>query len=147
MIFYRHRQIGTLMLLTLGFAVALVAVAFFLIPVFSLVPIVILVILFISILSFWSLTVQLDEETLDISFGVGLFRKRYRTNDIANSMIVRNPWYYGWGIKLTRYGWLYNVSGLDAVQVEMKDGRRFRIGSDDCQGLSEAIRQLLPTDN
>ena len=46
----------------------------------------------------------------------GLIRRRIRIADIRSAAAVRNRWYYGWRLRLTPHGWLYNVSGLNAVQ-------------------------------
>jgi hypothetical protein len=56
---------------------------------------------------------------------------------------VRNKWWYGWGIRLTPHGWLFNVGGLDAVELELASGRKFRIGTDEPQGLLNAIRTAM----
>ncbi len=40
-------------------------------------------------------------------------------------------------------GWLYNVSGTDAVELKMKNGKRYRIGTDVPGELAEAIRQAI----
>ncbi len=37
------------------------------------------------------------------------------------------------------WGWMFNVSGLDAVDIELKDGGRFRIGTDEPEELVRAI--------
>ena len=47
------------------------------------------------------------------------------------------------GIHLTPYGWLYNVSGFDAVAITLRDGKRFALGTDDSHGLVEALRRLI----
>jgi hypothetical protein len=70
-----------------------------------------------------------------------LIRRRFRVEDIHHARIVRNPWYYGWGIRLTPHVWLFNVSGLDAVELELRDNHNFRIGTDDPQRLVKAIQQ------
>jgi hypothetical protein len=54
-------------------------------------------------------------------------------------------WWYGWGIHLTPYGWLYNVSGFDAVAITLRDGRKFALGTDDPHGLVDAIRRYTST--
>jgi hypothetical protein len=36
---------------------------------------------------------------------------------------------------------MFNVSGLDAVELELISGKRFRIGTDHPEGLETAIRQ------
>ena len=38
-----------------------------------------------------------------------------------------------------RNGWMYNVWGLDAVQLELQSGKSFRIGTDDPDGLVAAL--------
>ena len=70
------------------------------------------------ILLFGSLTVELDGERLRLSFGVGLIRRSFPLSMIRRVETVRNRWYYGWGIRWTPHGWLFNVSGFDAVQME-----------------------------
>jgi hypothetical protein len=47
------------------------------------------------------------------------------------------------GIHLTPYGWLYNFSGLDAVAITLRNGRKFELGTDDPQGLVDAIRRFI----
>lgn len=54
---------------------------------------------------------------------------------------MKNPWYYGWGIRLPPHGWLFNVSGLDAVEIELAFGRTFRVGTDRPGELAEAIQK------
>ena len=49
----------------------------------------------------------------------------------------------GWGIHLTPYGWLYNVSGFDAVAITLRDGREFAFGTDDPDGLTAGIRDPI----
>jgi len=48
---------------------------------------------------------------------------------------VRNHWYYGFGIRKVPNGWMYNVSGLDAVELHLTSGKVFRIGTDDVDQL------------
>jgi hypothetical protein len=51
---------------------------------------------------------------------------------------VRNPWYVGWGIRMGPSGVVWNVSGLDAVELALSE-KRFRIGTDEPEALVEAI--------
>ena len=86
---------------------------------------------------------SINEEYLKIKFGYGIFRKRYLLKEIASVKIVKNHWYYGWGIKYwaPRRMWVYNVSGFDAVEIEMRNGRVKRIGTDEPRKLEQAIQQ------
>lgn len=87
------------------------------------------------------LTVEINEQFLVCRFGVGLIRKSFALRHIEDAKAVRNRWYYGWGIRWTPYGWLFNASGLDAVQIQMSSGKSYRIGTDEPAQLLRAIEQ------
>lgn len=92
---------------------------------------------------FSTLTVVVRDQVLHISFAPGLIRRRIPLERIRAVRVVRNPWYYGWGIRLTPSGWLWNVSGLRSVEVQFESGGRFRIGSDEPDALANALRRDL----
>ncbi len=94
---------------------------------------------------FSSMTVTIEDDILIIRFGLPIVRKKLVLSEIESCEIVQNPWYYGWGIRRIPRGWLFSVSGRSAVEVVMKSGKRYRIGSDAPEGLVAAIRQY--TDN
>lgn len=93
----------------------------------------------ISVL-FTSLTTRVGDGFVEVRFGPGPIRRRIALSEIASADEGRNRWYWGWGIRLTPQGWMWNVHGLSAVQLELADGRRFRIGTDDPERLSAVIR-------
>lgn len=97
--------------------------------------------------SLTTLTVSISDGYLRLKFGYGIFRKEFVLSDIVSAKSVRNPWYVGWGVRLwlrpTR--WIYNVSGLDAVEITLKNGKIYRIGTDEPAKLSAAISTSLPT--
>lgn len=88
---------------------------------------------------FHALTVEVDGKEVRLRFGGGLIHRRIPREDIVGVEIVQNKWWYGFGIRLTPHGWLWNVSGLDAVELTFKSGKRFRIGTDEPQRLAEAL--------
>jgi len=90
-----------------------------------------------------SLGVEVDEALVRIKFGVGLIRKSFQLEEIKSCRPVRNRWWWGWGVRLIPGGWLYNVSGLDAVELVMKNGKIFRIGTDEPRVLTEFIQARL----
>jgi len=96
-----------------------------------------------------TLTVSLDNDTLRIRFGpVGLIRKSWPLAEIASVTAVTNPWYYGWGIRWTPRGPLYNVlSGYGAVEILLCSGKTFRIGTGEPESLKLAIEQALHNRN
>ena len=102
-----------------------------------------LILVLIALMTFTTLRVQVDHRTIRIRFGLGVFRKDFPLSEIETCRVVRNPWYYGLGIRYTPRGWLYSVSGLSAVELEMKNGKHCRIGTDDPSGLASAINEAL----
>ena len=56
-----------------------------------------------------------------------------RTNrhaDIVSATPVQNSWWHGWGIRFISGGSMYNVAGLEAVELLLASGKKFRIGTD-----------------
>lgn len=93
-------------------------------------------------LLFWKLTITIDNEILRASFGIGLIRKTVPVANIVACEPIRIRWWWGWGIHLTPYGWLYNVSGFDAVVIGLRNGSRFCLGTDQPNELVAAIRRV-----
>jgi len=91
--------------------------------------------------SFVTLQVIIDGEYLRIKFGFGIFQKKFSLNDIMSVKTVKNHWYYGWGIRIWLWPkmWIYNVSGFDAVEIKLKNGKTYRIGTDEPQKLEQTI--------
>jgi hypothetical protein len=141
---YHHTQIGYVSLVALGAGVLLL-IGLILANGFEGVGLVVLLILAVCLVMFATLTVKIDEEALTIRFGPGPIQKRFRLADISSCRVVKNPWYYGWGIHLTPSGWLAqrNVSGFWAVELQMKNGQKYRLGTDDPEGLVQAVQDRL----
>lgn len=95
--------------------------------------------------SFSTLSVFIDEPFVKIRFGFGIFRKKFALNEIASVKKVRNHWYYGWGIKRWFFPkmWIFSVSGFDAVELTMKNGKIYRIGTDEPEKLEAALKQVV----
>jgi hypothetical protein len=101
------------------------------------------VILAISLVLFHSLTLRVSRDGVSFAFGPGLIRKKIPLSDIESARAVKNHWYHGWGIKKISGGWLYNVSGFDAVELLHKNGRKTRIGTDEPKNLLAAINSAI----
>jgi hypothetical protein len=94
---------------------------------------------------FYRLTTTISEEWIIVSFGIGIISKRIKISRIKKVSVVKNPWYYGWGIRFIPNGMLYNMSGSDGVELTFKDtGRILRIGSANAVRLKEEINKRLP---
>lgn len=143
---YRHTQPGTVVRLVLGASVLLMAILSFGLRE----ELVALVILFVCMLlmavlmwAFGSLTVVVEEDVIRVWFGPGWIGKRIPLQLVHGAMPVRNKWWWGLGLRHYGKGWLWNVSGLDAVELHL-DGDRFtRIGTDDRTALAVAIAERI----
>lgn len=138
--YYRHAQTGWI---TIGVLLSVsVFLAFMLSIDFNWIGVAVLVALFICLLLFYKLTVVVDDECIHVRFGIGPIGKRFLLKDIDSCKVVKNPWYCGWGIRWVGC-WVYNISGFDAVELRMKNGRRYRIGTDEPAELENIIRQHI----
>ena len=140
MVRYSHRQIGWVTLTAMAAGLVIVGTALVSADE-TWVALAVLVLLVVAMVTYSSLTVTIADNTLEVRFGPGLIRRAYRVADIESSGAVRNPFYYGFGTRMTPHGWLYNVSGLDAVEVEFNTGKKIRIGTDEPQTLDAAIQE------
>lgn len=139
---YKHTQIGYLMIFIIGAGLYLL-LNFFFFHGFNILFVAVFVMLAVCLVLFAVLSVNVDSRDVSLRFGIGVIRKKFPVTGIETAGVVRNPWYYGWGIRKTPDGWLYNVSGLLAVELLMKSGEKYRIGTDDPLGLLNAIEAVI----
>lgn len=107
--------------------------------VIAVVVAVTLIAVIIAIASVMRVTVT--DEDVTVAFGRGWPHKRIDREDILSHRPVRNSWILGWGIRWFPGGTMWNVWGLDAIELELATGRRFRIGTDDVEGLTMALQR------
>lgn len=88
-----------------------------------------------------SLTIRIDDAALRFHFGLGWPRKSVPLEDIDTVEVTRTTFWEGWGVHRTRRGWLYNVSGYDAVLLRRRDGSSLLVGSDEPRRLKAAIER------
>jgi len=133
---YQHTQKAKLILISVGaIGAVFVILGWILHPaLFVVVPILLL-----TGWVFHSLTVEVADGELRWCFGPRLIRKRVPLAEIGIVKVVRTSTFEGWGIHYSRFGWLYNVSGRDAIAITLKDGKRFALGTDEPNKLAEAL--------
>ena len=93
--------------------------------------------------TFARLSVRISDDAVTVAFGLGLPRRTIATERILATRTVRNKWYAGWGIRYIRTGWMWNVWGLSAVELDLAGGRHFRIGTDRPDELAAAISRRI----
>lgn len=101
-------------------------------------------IIILTYLLFYGLTITIADKQITVSFGIGLIRKNIQLSQIKNVETVKNPWYYGWGIRFIPKGMLYNINGLDGIELKFNDTDKvIRIGTKDSMKLRQEIEKRL----
>jgi hypothetical protein len=139
---YDHTQFSVLFTTLFGFLVLLM-LFLMLVTGFRFISVFLFIFFVACLITFTTLTVQVDAERVRLYFGVGAPRKTLPLQEIQNLRVVQNSPLLGWGIHWFPFGWIYNVGGFEAVEIELKDGRRLRIGSDEAEALARAIENAL----
>jgi hypothetical protein len=135
---YRHTQIGyvTLVATAVG-AIGLASITVRHHHPVLWVGVVLLVLLGVL---FSSLTIEVTDGELRSHFGPGFWRKHWALEDVADADVAPIRSWEGWGIRFTTRGMLYDVAGTRSIEVCLRSGRRFRLGTDEPERLLTAIR-------
>ena len=139
---YHHTQFGRVIIISLIVSAGLAAPLLALSGQGYLIPVVVVVGAIAGSL-FSTLTIEIKDGELLFWFGIGLIRKRMSLSAVASCKSTTTSILSGWGIHLTLRGWLYNVSGFNAVEITLKSGKRFLLGSDEPNTLCAAINNEL----
>ena len=143
MVRYEHTQRATVVVISLLAGAAFLLFLQTLVPAPRFLVLPVTGILLFCAFLFSSLTIRITDRALCWHFGPGLIRKQVPLSEIEWAEPTRIRFVWGWGIHLTPRGWLYNVSGLGAVAVRLKGGKRFLLGTDEparlCRALSLAL--------
>jgi hypothetical protein len=135
---YRHKQFGFVINTALFMCILLVL--FLTYGKFQPILIEVPVLLIVALALFYSLSIEIHDNALTCRMGIGLIQKRILLSEIQQARAVQNPWYAGWGIHwLPGQYWIWNVSGLRGVELTLKNGKRFRIGTNEPESLVHAI--------
>ena len=92
---------------------------------------------------FSRLTVTVTNEAIVSAFGFGWPKHTESPSDVISAQAVRNRWIHGWGIRKISGGWMYNVSGYDAVELSLRSGKNFRLGTDEPSTLEATLALVI----
>jgi len=136
---YANVQLGYVLTLIFVALISLAAVFFssgkINLPIFGLITLSCL----IPLVLFSTLTSRVTKSHLEWHFSLGFLKRSVPLEQIVKWEQVRNKAWWGLGIRLTPVGWVYCVSGLDAVAMKFSNGKKIRIGTDDPDGLVKAL--------
>lgn len=93
-------------------------------------------------LSFQTLTVKCDDETLDVHYGpINLFGTRIQLSEINDVRPGQSSWIDGWGIHFIPFrGWTLNLWGFECVEIQ-RGKNTIRIGTDDSHLLARHLQE------
>ncbi len=98
-----------------------------------------------AVLSFlWmlKLTTEMDSDSIIINFFPVVNKKIY-WSDIQSFQIVDYGFVGGWGIRLwTKYGTVYNTKGRKGLAIELKNGKKYCIGTQKEAELKEFLKAI-----
>ena len=143
MIRYEHTQRGTVVQIALLIGAAVCFALTQLVPAPPFVAPMVLVVCAICAYMFSSLTIQVTDRALHWCFGPGMFRKEVALTEIKTAEVTRTRLLEGWGIHKTSRGWLYNISGFDAVLITLHSGKSILLGTDEPIRLRSAILRSI----
>jgi hypothetical protein len=98
----------------------------------------------ICVLTFYQLTIFVNDTHVAFKLGIGLWSKKYKISDIQSCHPVTNSVISGIGIRMLPNGWLYNVTGLKAIELQFKNKNSvIRIGTNRPEEISELVQSLI----
>jgi amino acid transporter len=145
---YSHTQVGWWLIVALGVAVLALAAGLAGIragsrppatPELAIIFTTVIVVLAITAVLLTTLTVHVTVDVVSWHFGPGVIHFSLPIAEITNVAVARTPLWAGIGIHWIFTGWVYNVSGRDAVQLTKRDGSKVWIGSNEPHALAAAI--------
>lgn len=146
---YDHIQKGVLQPILLALAVICLGIAFFLrdTPAYMIVFITAAIACVVLSFACGHLAVRDDGDRLSVHFGpIPLFKKSVPYAEITAVEKDRSPFLSGWGIHLTRKGWLWNIGGFDSVRIDMGT-QSILVGTDDSTGLVSFLMSKVIADS
>ena len=109
---------------------------------------------FICLLIFYQLTIIVDNAHVSFKLGIGIVGRSYKISDIKSCRSVTNSALNRIRIRLLKNDWLYNVSGLKAIELQFHNRKSvIRIGTNKPDEVCAVIRAVIsnvpsiPTDN
>ncbi len=97
------------------------------------------------ILLFFKLTLTIDDVNIKVSFGIGLIKKSIALKDInlQTTEELKTPWNFGIGMRVTKYGLLYNTKPGVAIKLNYKNSEKaFLVGTDNFDEIKKVLLEI-----
>lgn len=87
------------------------------------------------------LKTEIDQKEIRMRY-TPFIKRNVQWKDIESAKVVNYGFVGGWGIRLwTKYGTVYNTKGNKGLAIELKNGKRFLIGTQKEAELEELIKK------
>ncbi|PWR75864.1 hypothetical protein ACKUB1_18355 [Methanospirillum stamsii] len=141
---YSHEQVGIVQvwagIISLNI---LLFTAYFCQDIILLLLIPILALIF-GVAFFSTMTVIITTDAIKVQFGpVSVIKRTFPFEKIKAYSLVKNPWYYGYGVRWIPHGTLYNIAGPDALELTLHSGKRVQIGTDEPEKMIEVFENVF----
>jgi len=91
-----------------------------------------------------TLKTEVDSKGIRISYFPMFVKKDVKWNEITKAAVIKYGFVGGWGVRFfTKYGTVYNVSGDKGLLVELKNGKRFIVGTQEEKKMEEVIKRYF----
>lgn len=89
------------------------------------------------------LKTEIDQNEVRMSF-IPFVKKRIKWSEIKKAEVVNYGFVGGWGIRLSfKYGTVYNIKGNMGLAIELKNGKRFVIGTQREKELGSIVEKAI----
>jgi hypothetical protein len=143
MIRYQHRQFGKTLFIVLGAGILICLILALKLSSSYLISLSVALVFLLCMILFSSLVIEVTEEELRWKFGLGLIQKSVKLSEINQVEVTQTNFIEGWGIHWTARGWLYNISGFQAVAIQLTNHQQLLLGTDEPQQLVSVLREQL----
>ncbi|MCX6277977.1 MAG: hypothetical protein NT004_07755 [Bacteroidetes bacterium] len=116
-------------------------------PDFGLIIMAIFIFALLALFYLMRLKTEIDQHEIRMSF-FPFTNKKTRWRDIKSAKIVNYGFVGGWGIRIgTKYGTVYNTKGKMGLAIELKNGRKFCIGTQKAEQLEQILKKQFNLNN
>lgn len=96
----------------------------------------------IALFIFMKLETEINQDGIKMKF-IPFVHKKINWDEIKTAQVV-DYGFVGWGIRIgTKYGIVYNTKGSKGLAIELKNGKKFLIGSQKNKEIQEIVNLYL----
>lgn len=99
----------------------------------------------LAMLFFYQLRIQVYSNRIKLTYGIGL-NINIKFDKLLQVDPIKTPWYYGFGIRVTPQGMLYNIQGRTALVVYYESKgkqKKVMIGTDKPEELFKTLKKQM----